>query len=490
MNDSSIKNSEISEDPSREEIVAYLDGETSDEERRVIEQRLANDENYRQQLHQLERAWDMLDVLPQSQVDPSFVHTTMEMVAVTAAEDLKTTHQSSGVRGMWLWSAGIGSAVLAGLLGYFTIGWTSGNTNDRLLRDLPFIENVDLYQQIEDFEFLQQIDQAGLFDVEVEPIRTSMASSETRQQSESLTQRRSRINQLLPSEKNEIKTKSVRYYDLASEEQRRLRNFHRLISEHPKSAELTAVMQAYINWLQTLSVTERADLLAISLSDRVQQIRLIQEKQRENRFYSKGLEFSDRQKLLNWLDNYLLKHESTLIALLPPRIQQKLHEIEEIHRRRPFLMMGLRRAKELKQIPELTEQDIQRLQEFLSDDARVHLDNLKSDEERKKLMLRWIKGELTKRTMESRHPHAMPMPHRPSQGMLSKFLEELPLEERRRLEDLKQEDFRRELMEMYYLEHQTHDRRRPPPGPSRDHHRAGRPHPHRNFHPQPPRVPE
>ena len=51
---------------------------------------------------------------------------------------------------MWLWSAGIGSAVLAGLLGYFTIGWTSGNTNDRLLRDLPFIENVDLYQQIED----------------------------------------------------------------------------------------------------------------------------------------------------------------------------------------------------------------------------------------------------------------------------------------------------------------------------------------------------
>ena len=117
MNDSSIKNSEISEDPSREEIVAYLDGETSDEERRVIEQRLANDENYRQQIHQLERAWDMLDVLPQSQVDPSFVHTTMEMVAVTAAEDLKTTHQSSGVRGMWLWSAGIGSAVLAGLLG-------------------------------------------------------------------------------------------------------------------------------------------------------------------------------------------------------------------------------------------------------------------------------------------------------------------------------------------------------------------------------------
>ena len=86
MNDSSIKNSEISEDPSREEIVAYLDGETSDEERRVIEQRLANDENYRQQLHQLERAWDMLDVLPQSQVDPSFVHTTMEMVAVTTME--------------------------------------------------------------------------------------------------------------------------------------------------------------------------------------------------------------------------------------------------------------------------------------------------------------------------------------------------------------------------------------------------------------------
>ena len=490
MNDSSIKNSEIPDDFSPDEIVAYLDGETSDAERRVIEQRLARDENYRQQLHQLERAWDMLDVLPQKQVDPSFVHTTMEMVAVTAAEDLKATQQSSGIRGMWLWSAGIVSAVFAGLLGYFTIGWTSGNTNDRLLRDLPVIEKADLYRQINNFEFLQQIYEAGLFAVEVEPIQASVTASKTRQQSESLAQRRSRINQLLPSGKNEIKTKAVRFNELASEEQKRLRNFHRLISQHPRSVELTAVMQGYVNWLQTLSVTERADLLALSLSDRVQHIRLIQKSQRENRFHLKGLELSDREKLLNWLDDYLLKHESTLIALLPPRIQQTLHEIEEIHRRRPFLMMGLRRAKELKQIPELTEQDIHRLQEFLSDDARVHLDNLQSDEERKKLIVRWIKGELTKRTMESRHPQTPPMPHRPSQVMLSKFLEELPLEERQRLEDLNQEDFRRELMEMYYLEHQIRDRRRPPPGPSWDHHRVGRPHPHRNFHPKPPRGPE
>ena len=46
-----------------EEIVAYLDGELSAEESARVEQRLASDESYRQQLQSIERAWLALDQL-------------------------------------------------------------------------------------------------------------------------------------------------------------------------------------------------------------------------------------------------------------------------------------------------------------------------------------------------------------------------------------------------------------------------------------------
>ena len=49
-----------------QELVAYLDGELDAETSTRVEQRLTEDDDYRTQLQQLQRTWDLLDELAPS----------------------------------------------------------------------------------------------------------------------------------------------------------------------------------------------------------------------------------------------------------------------------------------------------------------------------------------------------------------------------------------------------------------------------------------
>ena len=59
-------------DPVTDEIVAYLDGELAPQDSRRVESRLATDEEFRQELNELDRAWDALDALPAATVDDNY----------------------------------------------------------------------------------------------------------------------------------------------------------------------------------------------------------------------------------------------------------------------------------------------------------------------------------------------------------------------------------------------------------------------------------
>jgi anti-sigma factor RsiW len=61
----------------REELVAYLDGELDAAARQSVEERLARDAEYRSHLQSLQQAWDLLDELPRSSASESFTRTTV-----------------------------------------------------------------------------------------------------------------------------------------------------------------------------------------------------------------------------------------------------------------------------------------------------------------------------------------------------------------------------------------------------------------------------
>jgi hypothetical protein len=145
------------------ELVAYLDGELAPPLAEVVEKRLARDPEYRRRLHDLQRAWDLLDSLPRTEASAAFTSSTLEMVAVHAENALALSDRRRRRR-RWLLGAVAGGGTIAASL----LGWTLGNRlwpspDEPLLRDLPVVERLDEYLLAEDIEFLRMLDQEGLF---------------------------------------------------------------------------------------------------------------------------------------------------------------------------------------------------------------------------------------------------------------------------------------------------------------------------------------
>jgi anti-sigma factor RsiW len=150
--------------PDHELLVAYLDGELDSDQAQQVERRLSQDEDFRQLLRGLQETWDLLDELPQPTLDEGFTRTTVEMVAVRLSDEIEqqaTVHQ----RRRWLRSALLAAATVAGLAaGFATVRRVQERDDRELLTNLPLIERVDMYSQVDDLEFLQALASTGLFD--------------------------------------------------------------------------------------------------------------------------------------------------------------------------------------------------------------------------------------------------------------------------------------------------------------------------------------
>lgn len=132
-----------------EQLNAYLDGELPADESRRVEERLAADAAWAAELKRLQRAWDLLDRLPKAEVNPDFTQTTVEMIAVEAAEDLDEIEKPRPQRrrlDRLLVAGGIAAAAIAGFLAVET--WRP-HRDDAVLRELPVLRHYDVYGRTE-----------------------------------------------------------------------------------------------------------------------------------------------------------------------------------------------------------------------------------------------------------------------------------------------------------------------------------------------------
>lgn len=154
--------------PGEEDLVAYLDGELDDPSSRRIEQLLATDPKVRGDLQRLERTWHLLDQLDRVTPDEEFTRTTLEMVAVAAEEDLQEQQVQVPRRRRRRWLIGGVALLAAAAAGFLTVTLARPSPNQRLLEDLPVLENLDPYRQVDSLEFLRLLDREGLFSKEAE----------------------------------------------------------------------------------------------------------------------------------------------------------------------------------------------------------------------------------------------------------------------------------------------------------------------------------
>ncbi|PHR89478.1 MAG: hypothetical protein COA78_35810 [Blastopirellula sp.] len=152
-----------------EQLVAYLDGELVDEQRAEVESRLASDETVRRRLQELDRTWELLSELPVSEVDEeNFTRSTVEMIAVAASQEVEAYQEETRKKNWLQYSLAFILGIAACYGGFLLTHQVTSAENQQLLSDLPVIESIDEYQRVENIEFLELLEQQGLFAEEVE----------------------------------------------------------------------------------------------------------------------------------------------------------------------------------------------------------------------------------------------------------------------------------------------------------------------------------
>jgi anti-sigma factor RsiW len=159
------------DDPVRDEIVAFLDGELNDDEAGRIESQLNRDPKLRAEADALKQAWDFLDYLPRPEPSPDFASRTMTRLPTPAPPaPASSTHSltlPARVRRPWF---RIAAAAAAGAflvwLGYIAGGSMKSNSHtlpedidERIARDARILENLPLYRYSNDLEFVQSIEE-------------------------------------------------------------------------------------------------------------------------------------------------------------------------------------------------------------------------------------------------------------------------------------------------------------------------------------------
>jgi anti-sigma factor RsiW len=147
----------------REDLVAYLDGELDADAARRIEERLRTDETLRDELHRLDRAWNVLSTLPHAEADASLTKSTVEILALETEDDFGRGATRRRRQRLAAWATAAAMLFAAGLMGTLLAGAAWPDPDAPLLRDLPVVEQLDAYQQAGSVEFLQSLRERGLF---------------------------------------------------------------------------------------------------------------------------------------------------------------------------------------------------------------------------------------------------------------------------------------------------------------------------------------
>lgn len=153
----------------REDLVAYLDGELDEQASAEIEHLLAKSEAARQEVDALEQTWDLLDALPQVRASDTFTARTMSTVKVEEVRPpLLFRFRPRRLRRAAIVLVCLAGTTASAAAGFFVAYSSAPEDSETLVRELPVIEKLDVYREIQELEYLQQLEQSGLLNDETE----------------------------------------------------------------------------------------------------------------------------------------------------------------------------------------------------------------------------------------------------------------------------------------------------------------------------------
>ncbi|HKB01196.1 MAG TPA: hypothetical protein VKD90_03205 [Gemmataceae bacterium] len=163
-------------DPRTEELVAYLDGELDPKATEAMATKLSLDPNLRAEADALQRAWDILDVLPRPQPSAAFTTRTVSQAIPAGLSGTQLLPPSSQTipaplpsrAGAGFWLGSIALVLLAGVGGYFGHRALAPKPAEPPLEDVTLMKNLRLYRHVDDVDYLNKLDSPELFGDESE----------------------------------------------------------------------------------------------------------------------------------------------------------------------------------------------------------------------------------------------------------------------------------------------------------------------------------
>jgi hypothetical protein len=444
--------------PPDEELVAYLDGELDAEHARRIEELLGSNAEVRRRVQDMERTWDLLDGLDAAPADGNFTHTTLELVAVAARHEVdQTMAEAPRVRRRHFWLA-VTALLTAVVVGFLAMAVLWPDPNRQLLEDLPVLESLDSYRQVDEIEYLHMLE--GLFPVKDADAMTEAGATTD----ESLAQRRQRIAEMSPSDHEQLERRLERFAALEPDEQRQLRQLAKAMQEAPDGPQLRQVMRRYCEWLKTLPLYTRGELAELKPADRVKAVEKQLNKER-NADQAKRLGSKDIEALRKWMNAYVVEHEAQFLRTLSESGRKYLEEMSPADRRHSlFLLMSPRRnaVGTGPLLAMMTDEDMRQLKAALGAEAGRQLDSSPPGRQRQ-LVAEWIREAIRQRRMRSHPPAA-------NDAKLADFFEKgLSDAERDRLLAMPGDEMPRALQQMYLMRTAPRDKpAHPPEGAARD----------------------
>ena len=142
----------------RDNLPAYLDGELDEEGTRRIEAILVESSVARNDVEILSKTYDLLDTLPRPEAPTDFLEKTIataKMEAVKPALSEQAWFQATQKLSiMVLWTAAL---FVASAAGFAITNQVLPREDDVLVKELPFLQNLDVYSEVQSVEFLDRL---------------------------------------------------------------------------------------------------------------------------------------------------------------------------------------------------------------------------------------------------------------------------------------------------------------------------------------------
>lgn len=325
---------EQSGDPRDEVLVAYLDGELSEADTEHLESQLASDAELRERLHQLQASWDLLDELPQSQPDRSFLQSTIEMVV---SSSLKRPNP----RKRWL-LVGVGMAAIFGVTLWSTmqiVRWNQTQPFQQFLSSLDFLENVEVYDELQDVAFLEDLHAAAVFTAE--DIQTYQTTSPLKDDevAGADAQSQTRFENMPETQVIQLKQAWRAFQQNPPEGQAKLEKMHRQIVQQADGEHLLATARTYANWLRDIPIEKKYEIAETPMSERVNKVIAVREQQeRENfgRYGSTRLPLKDVVPVLRWWTEFVEKKQDAALAKINELFPEETNPFDRLTADRRF----------------------------------------------------------------------------------------------------------------------------------------------------------